>query len=471
LRGAWGAALALGLVLTLSSAAAARDVELRGTLLCRDGHDPLRERPADLPCILVRSDQYPRTVELVESSGLFRLRLPSSAADRPLVIRVFRGENEIHAFRQHIEPARFVRTGDVDVFSVGSHLLPQSCEELSCTLDMGLAGREQLLAAAPASSGNRRKLATFLAPVLLLVPGAFAAGGGGQSNTSLVPDLRDYDLLDPGTWPEFARATASPAIGRTLTSPRHPEATALWNPSALALDSRSGLSMGAGSMNSVRASGWVTSPESWREESTLAPRVLSVGFTRYSSNGVIGIGTDAQPFDMEEELFLAGIGFGFGTRVGASASLRHHVIRDEGASDDGLATLQKITDFDVATTVEATPWLRVAAAGYALRGVETDEEFAGEPINPRTFVVGAGFSHTFLNVGVETSVDDEGAHVAAGASFHPFGPILVDVGGGSRDHSIQMGLESVLGPARLGFRVRQDELDAFQHDVYLTLTH
>jgi hypothetical protein len=156
--------------------------------------------------------------------------------------------------------------------------------------------------------------------------------------------------------------------------------------------------------------------------------------------------------------------------VGLSGSIRHDRIRDEIPDRGGAITTQDITDFDVAATVDATPWLRVAAAGYALRGIETKEGFQDAPINPRTYVVQAAVSAGVMHAGIETSVDDEGSHVAAGASFRPFSQLILDIGGGSRNHAVQMGLESVLGPARLGFRVRQDQLDSFQHHLYMALS-
>ncbi len=471
-HGVWFAALALGLSLVLAGTAAARDIEVRGTLLCRENYDPLRERPAELPCLLVRADQYPRIVEIVETSGLFRLRIPSNATDRPLVIRVFRGEKEIHAFRVHVEPGRFVRQGDVEVLSVGAHLLPQSCEDLYCTLDVGLAGREALLASAPEESHSRRKIATFLSPVLLLIPGAIAAGGSTDMSAGIGPvGGGPFDVIQPGTWPEYARATASPAIGRSLTSPRHPDETALWNPSALALDGTSGIAAGWGSMNTFRGSAWYSGPEKWRDRSPFLPRVISAGYTRFSVNGSWGEGEDERLFDLEEALFVAGLGFGIGERVGVSGSIRRDEIRDEIPGEDGQITTQDITDFDVAATVDATHWLRLAAAGYALAGEEIDDDFWNSPMNPRTFVVQAAVSWQLMHAGIETSVDDEGGHVAAGASFRPFSQVLIDIGGGSRNHSVQMGFETILGPARIGFRVRQDDFDAFQYHVYTAFTH
>jgi hypothetical protein len=455
----------------LGGPAFARDVEIRGTLLCRDAHDPLRERPADLPCLLVRADAYPRVVELIESPGLFRLRLPSSVADRPLVLRVFHGPQEIHAFRFHVEPNRFVRSGDVDVLSVGSHLLPMACEDLVCSLDVGLAGREQLLADAPAQSQTRRNLATFLTPVLLLVPGALIAGESGGFNAQISPVGGDYDLVPPGTWPEFARASGSPAIGRSLTSPRHPEETALWNPSALALASSSGISGGAGSMNSPRMSAWISTPDSWRGKLPIEPRVVSAGATRYSLNGTVGFGPNEVALDLEEEVFVAGLGLGIGSRVGISGSYRRHEIHDEIEDRSGPRLSQKIDDFDLAATVDATHWLRLAVAGYALSGETIDVGLNPDSYTPRTYVAAAAVSRGLLHAGVETSVDDDGAHVAAGVSLQLFSALFLDVGGGSRDEAIQMGLESGFGPARIGFRVRQDELDAFQHYAYLTLFH
>ncbi len=453
---------------------AARDVEIRGTLLCRENGDPLRERPADLPCLLVRSDEYPHRVELVESGALFRLRVPSEAIERPLVLRVYHGDELIDAFRVHLDAGRVVSGRDAGVVSVGGHLLPVDCSLLECDLDLGLEARKRMLAtAASSSSGRGRKLSYFLSPVLLLVPG-LANGGGGSLNKQIVdpnavPGV-PYDILDPGAFPSFSRTAGSPAIGRSLTSRRHPEEAAIWNPSALAISDASGVSFGAGSMNSSRTTAWVASPRSWRKEAPWAPAAVSAAFLRYSANGPIPATDPLRKTDYEESLFVTGLGFALGERGGLGGSVRYHRLMDETPHRDGWSGRQGVVDFDVSATWDANSWLRLAAAGLSLRGERPDPRYEGDRDSPREAVFGVALMQGMFHGGLELGLREETADLSAGLSVRPFGPLLVDMGGTSHQNAVQLGVESTFGPAKFGVRARSDDLDGFQHYTWVSLS-
>lgn len=468
---------ALFLALTLGFAAAfpatARDVEIRGTLLCRDQGDELRERPADLPCLIVRADEYPRAVELVETAAIFRLRLPSSAIDRPLVLRVYRGQDQLDAFRIHVDPSKLVHAGDVDVISVGARLLPVDCEKLACTIDVGLAAREEMLATAPPSSKlSTRKISAFLSPLLLLVP-ALSKGGSADKGKQVVPEggrpVDPFSLLEPADFPSYARAAASPAIGRSLTSPRHPEELAIWNPSALARGSASGVAFGSGSMNSVRGSAWAAAPHAWREKAPWAPDIVTAAFLRYSANGDSPPDTTSDPTDYEESYLVGGLGFSLGERAAVSASVHSLRLRDEIERDAGRRVSQDFVDVDLAATWDPKAWLRLAAAGTSLRGEAPKDAFRGEHDSPRELILAAAAARGPVHGGIEVGIRENATDLSAGMSVKPFGPFLLDLGGTSRENAVQIGLETILGPAKIGFRVRLDDLEPMQHFIWASI--
>ncbi|TPW06598.1 MAG: hypothetical protein FD129_2658, partial [bacterium] len=221
------------------AAAADRDIELRGTLLCRVDGDARRERPIESQMLIVEPVGHPPGAEVIGEAGLFRVRVPQAFIDRQVILRIHQGREEVHSLTIFLDAARVKQVGDRRVCQLGAFPLPGACDDRSGTAAEAVMIRDEIRRATGST-------ATVSAPggprlwqggVVAVLAGAGAAALGGAAGGSdgdpggILPGVES----EPTDWPLFQQFCASPALGRTVTTRRDPGEAALWNPSALVL--------------------------------------------------------------------------------------------------------------------------------------------------------------------------------------------------------------------------------------------
>jgi hypothetical protein len=107
-----------------TAVAADREIELRGTLLCRVDGDARRERPIDSQMLIVAPVGYEEAAEVIGEAGLFRVKVPESYIDHQVILRIHRGMEEIHSLSIFLDAARVKQVGRRRVCQLGAFPCP-----------------------------------------------------------------------------------------------------------------------------------------------------------------------------------------------------------------------------------------------------------------------------------------------------------------------------------------------------------
>src|SRR5262249_33730269 len=140
------------------AAATGRDIELRGTLLCRVQGDPRRERPGDAGLVVIEPVGHPERAEVLGEAGLFRIRVPAEVIEHQIFLKVHGGSESVQMIQASIEPGRLRRWGDQFVYPLGSYTLTGRCEDLDGDPALALQLRDQIRSTAPGVPAERAGL-------------------------------------------------------------------------------------------------------------------------------------------------------------------------------------------------------------------------------------------------------------------------------------------------------------------------
>ncbi|HEX7878704.1 MAG TPA: hypothetical protein VF720_04810, partial [Candidatus Eisenbacteria bacterium] len=175
--------LLLALWPALPAGAAEREIELRGTLLCRVDGDARRERPIETQMLIVSPVGHEEAAEVIGEAGLFRVKVPESYIDHQVILRIHRGMEEIHSLSLFLDAARVKQVGDRRVCQLGAFPLPGSCNDHSGTAAEAVMYRDEIRkggAAEPVHAAYKPKLWQGGAVAALVGAGAAALGGGSN---------------------------------------------------------------------------------------------------------------------------------------------------------------------------------------------------------------------------------------------------------------------------------------------------
>jgi hypothetical protein len=480
-----------------SGSAAASEIEVRGTLLCRPQGDPRRERPLDSACVIVEPVGRPAAAQVLDEAGFFRIRITERDLDRMLVLRVHHGGTTVDLIRTYLDSRRL--RGDLDRYVLDARVIPGDCESFSCSPGEALAVQDSLRAVLARTSPPRDEESrwyskpgwSWLAATLPAALLAGAAGGGdeppgetcpGDSLVSTSVETLDVtgtstSTLGPGDWPAFAREASSPALGRSITSWQADGELALWNPSALALGRGHGASIGFGAPLEARGAAWAVGRVPVARGARL-PLAVAVAYAergadrdvdaRLSDGSVLRRETDHR-----ESLLTLGLGVSPRPAFALGATLRRHSVRFEELESVERTTRTCVTadsriydrvtnrvswrehdsseiGFDVGATWDPSPAHRVAAVALD----------AGGGSDRRTAVLGYELYAGRLRAGLETSVRDREAEIAGGLSLRVADSLSLDAGAGSRFETLQAGVDARKGRFTMRLRVRSDEYES-----------
>src|SRR5262249_27922946 len=127
--------LVIGTLLASIASAKPRDLELRGTILCRQEGDPRRERPTDPRGLVIEPVGYAVSAEMVGDGGFFRVRVPYDLLDHEVLLRIYNGNEQIDMMTVFLETAKVKKVADKFIYSLSAHVLPGRCEELNGNAD------------------------------------------------------------------------------------------------------------------------------------------------------------------------------------------------------------------------------------------------------------------------------------------------------------------------------------------------
>jgi hypothetical protein len=477
--------LALGLVSFLEPSVAAakgRELELRGTLLCRTEGDARRERPMDAHYLVIEPVGYPGNTEMLGEAGLFRVRVPyDDVVDHQIVLKIYRGSESVDVIQAFIEPGKVRRMGDKFYYPLTSHVLPGRCEDMVGNADLALAFRDQLRMSAITAdrgAGGISKPAAGGIVATLLGAGAYAASAATGSSAqfkgnNLVPETSP---IVPGDWPVYSQFSSSPALGRTLTSFRHFGEAAFWNPSVMVRQPGHHLSASGGMRNEWRAAGAYRIPYRSGDVSPFLPRVVTAGFNGYIWSkevelGVPGIVSDLLENHHEERSIHVGLGFELSPDVSFGVNLhdyRQHfgvveTVDQVDENEEDVAFDNRIRrarqDVDLGLTWDPSSEFRVALATYSVGGSEALNADNREVPLARG-VIGAAWIRDRFSAGAEVGMNAGRIPVAVGLNYKVTPWLGLDLSAADRYDTFQTGLDFTPGRFRGTFRVRWDDYES-----------
>jgi hypothetical protein len=463
----------------LAVPAAADDIELRGTLLCRVQGDARRERPIESQLLVIEPVGHPQGAEVIGEAGLFRLRIPEAYVDRQLILRVHHGREEVHAMTIFLDAGRVRRVGDRKVCQLGAYTMPGACEDRSGTAAEAVSLRDEIR---QGGGGVTQADAGPRVPKPIWGGGLAAAIGGGiagLAGSSSGADFTDQGIAGTGPEPRpdngplYTQFCTTPLLGRTLTSRRGVDEAALWNPSALVFAPGGHLAVAYGEENDLRASAAVSLPVASSAPAWM-PRTAHIGFHGFLGDDerVIEHPSPGDRTDREIEnhdlMGTAGLGWRLGPEVAAAVAFRGYWQK--------RGTIDRVTivgeppivnedvqehasrGVDVSLTWDARTDLRFAAATYSLFGGEYQDSIGGRVPLSRG-VLGASWSSGRWAVGAETGLNTGDLTVALGIDYRATHWLGLSVAGGSRWDVLQAGADVTLGPVTGRARIRRDTFE------------
>lgn len=480
---------ALALLSALPAAAA--DIELRGTLLCRVEGDARRERPIESQLLVIEPVGHPQGAEVIGEAGLFRLRVPEEYLDRQLILRVHHGREEVHAMTIFLDAGRVRRFGDRKVCQLGGYTIPGACDDRTGTAAEAVSLRDTIrqggAGASQAAAKPRLPKPIWGGGVAAVVGGGIAAlAGGGSSapfNEQGITDLLSEPHPDNG--PLYAQFGTTPLLGRTLTSRRGEDEAALWNPSALVFAPGPHLAVGYGEENDLRASAAWPLPVS-DSSPCWVPRRVHVGFHGYLGDDEITLGQPGvgevteRTLENHDLMGTVGLGWRFGPDVAAAAAFRgywqKHGIQETTTRPNGSVVMGDYVrehdskGLDLSLTWEARSDFRFAAATYSLFGGEFEDSVGGR-IPLSRGVLGASWTPGRWSIGAETGLNTGDLTVALGVDYRATPWLGLSVAGGSRWETLQAGADLTLGPVTGRARIRRDSFERPAGHVGLVLRY
>jgi hypothetical protein len=464
--------------LLLAGPAAAGDIELRGTLLCRVEGDARRERPIESQLLVIEPVGHPQGAEVIGEAGLFRLRVPEEYVDHQLILRVHHATEEVHSMTIFLDAGRVRRVGDRKVCQLGAYTIPGSCEERTGTAAEAVSLRDQIRQGAgttQAAARPRLPKPVWGGGVAAVVGGGIAALAGGSSGA----DFTDQGIAGTGLEPRpengplYSQFCTTPLLGRTLTSRRGEDEAALWNPSALVFAPGGHLAVAYGEENDLRASASLPLPVA-ASAPAWVPRTAHVGFHGFLGDDerVIEHNTPGDRTNREIEnhdlMGTAGFGWRLGPEVAASVAFRGYW-QKRGTIDRTTLSGEPpvvVTDVrehasrgvDVSLTWDARSDIRFAAATYSLFGGEF-EDSAGQHVPLSRGVLGASWNAGRWAIGAETGLNTGDLTVALGIDYRATPWLGLSVAGGSRWETLQAGADVTLGPVTGRARIRRDTFE------------
>jgi hypothetical protein len=423
---------------------------------------------------------YPGNAEMLGEAGLFRIRVPFELLDHEVLLKVYRGDQQVDVLSIFLEPGKVKRFGDKYIYTISSHVLPGRCEDLSGNPDAAIAFRDQLRmqgTPAPTQAGfgvSKPALSGIVAALLGAgVYAAQAAGAGADDLKNQINGGPDFPV-PPGELSVYSQFSSAPMLGRTTTTFRNYGQAATWNPSLLVHTTGNYLSASGGVRNEWQAGGSYRLP--WTSESVpfYLPRVLSASFLGVywedTDLGEPGFALESLEQSVDESSLTVGLGFQASEAVALGVNFRHDeqsfgtvatvgndgIVKSSAQNVVDTRATDSRNDLDLGLTWDAHEELRVAVTAYSIGGSEAlDADREEVPLSRA--VVGGSWIRDRVQLGAEFGMNPGDLNVALGVSYRAHRLLSLDLAGSSRWETIQVGADFTPGPVTGTFRIRWDD--------------